>query len=509
MMRAIVVLVALACATARGGTVSFQRLGLTGQGEHGIFSVDLDGNGRRDIVGLGYGRISVYRADPAQESGYAAEPELLMTGGQAYYADVADVLPAPGKELLVLAPTGVWCFTQEAGRFVPRAKPLLECATILATPPLQDAVAAARVPNVPVLPWNFAFDADGDGRDDVLIPHGKGTDLYLQKAPGQFADPITLRLFPIVQHFGAPGHKADELRGHAARAVRIQVIVHPIERRDVNGDGKPDLASGSFWFAQKVGGGFDPDPAEIPGSLRNSLTANLSNVDIDGDGRKDDLQNETDATDLMNIITRVRVFLAGADGAIPRSPTQVVVGQNILIQPYAELPIHDFNNDGTMDFAMFKTDITVTEIAKWVRLNLGKIDGDINFFLFDGKRRRYDRRPSYTKTVHLRFKIGVQEAMMGLVWDRYLSTMMRFDGDYNADGRLDLLLREETNTVALYFNTGDPRDLFPREPDIVLRDLPTFAGLALNDLNGDGASDIILYPGNYDAILAAYISKRR
>ena len=622
---------------AGAGGVSFHRLDLRGEGESGIFSDDVDGDGRRDLIGLSSGRVSIYRGKPGKSPQYpgmpgyslldpaevvdwrafcaalekgdkgsgalkraweliprsarnavhsvavgaagkpevqrdianalnaalcsrdfyrqadfagvtlppstellvqmargqrdemsadqvqrlnrllmeaacpktltpSRPPETLVTGQTAYFADVADVHPAPGKEVVLLTANGVSCFVQENGRFRGQMTELLRCDTILSIPTVRGAVAARNAMNVPVLPWNFALDIDGDGRDDLAVPHDKGTALYLQKTPGKFATPIHLGLFPLIYHFAAPGHRADEFRTHTARSVRLQIIVPSLEARDVNGDGKTDLVCGPHWFAQKVDGGFDPTPAMVPNDAVQDENKSLRLADVDGDGRKDRIMEENAVDDPLNIVTRVRVFLADKTGKIPQSPSQVIVGQNILI--HTHLPVHDFNNDKTLDFAMYKTDITVTEIAKWVRQSFGKIDGNLNFYLFDPKKRAFSRRPAFIKPIRMRFKVDLMEAMMGLVWERYLSTMMRFEGDYNADGRLDLLVRDETERIALYFNTGHASKLYPEKPSVVLPDVPPFGGLALHDLNGDGADDVLLYVGSYDHVLAAYISNR-
>ncbi|HRT96022.1 MAG TPA: VCBS repeat-containing protein, partial [Planctomycetota bacterium] len=198
---------------------------------------------------------------------------------------------------------------------------------------------------------------------------------------------------------------------------------------------------------------------------------------------------------------------------LPENPTQVIVDQNVLI--HTNLPLHDFDGDGCLDFAMYKTDITVTEIAKWVRQAFGQIEGNLNFFLFNRAANCYgtrpDRRvaPSSSKPITMRFKVDLMEAMMGLVWERYLSTMMRFEGDYNGDGRPDLLVREKTEQISIYFNTGRRDPLFSRDPDIVLDNLPNFGGLALSDLNADGCTDLLLYSGNYDQVIAVYISRKK
>lgn len=436
-----------------------------------------------------------------------APPERLATGPWGYFADTADVSPAAGREIVVLTPTGVVCFEQKDGRFVPTATPVVRCETVLSMTTLRGGISAALSSATPVLPWNFALDASGDGRDDLLVPQDKGTDVYVQREGGKFEKVSRVGIFPIVQHYAPAEHRPDELRAQAMRPVNLRVGIPRIECRDVNGDGRRDMVCGQFWHAQRPDGTFDPVPSQLPADQAAPSEGPTRLMDVDGDGKKDRLGEENAMDDPLNIVTRVRVFLADAAGRIPPSPTQVIVGQNTLI--HTHLPVHDFNGDGALDFAMFKTDITPTMIAKWVRMSLGKIEGNLNFYLFDRQRRGYSRRPTFTKSIRMRFKIDLMEAMMGLVWERYLGTMMRFEGDFNADRRLDLLVRQETNAIALYFNTGDRRRIYASEPDVLLEDTPAFYGLALSDLNGDGADDLLLYAGRADNVVAAYISQRQ
>jgi len=435
---------------------------------------------------------------------HVAGAETLATGPWGYFADTADLTPAPGREIVVLTSTGVVCFEQKGGRFVQTAEPLVRCATILSMTTLRGGISAALSAGTPVLPWNFALDVNGDGRDDLVVPQDKGTDIYLQREAGKFEKVSRVGIFPIVQHFTPAEHRPDEFHSAFMRPVNLRVVIRKIESKDVNDDGRRDIVCGQFWHAQRPDGTFDPVPAQLPPDQVPAAEGPTRMLDVDGDGKKDQLSEENAMDDPLNIVTRVRIFLADAKGKLPLSPTQVIVGQNTLI--HTHLPVHDFNGDGALDFAMFKTDITPTMIAKWVRMSLGKIEGNLNFYLFDRQRRRYPRRPTFTKPIRMRFKIDLMEAMMGLVWERYLATMMRFEGDFNADGRLDLLVRQETNTIAIYFNTGDRRRIYPSEPDVLLEDTPTFYGLALSDLNGDGADDLLLSSGrSADAI---YLSQR-
>ena len=503
----------IAAATAGAGA-TFQRLGLAGgQAENGIFAADLDGDGKPELIGLGRGRISIYRASTQGGKPYPDPPQTLRTRSAAYFADVADVHPAKGKELVVLTPTGVACFVHEGGRYAPGTLDLLRCKTLLTARPVRGAIElAALLGNTAVMPWNFAFDATGDGRDDLVVPHGDGTDVYVQTQPGKFAAATTLPLFPFVQHTTNSEVKANGLGGLKTPQVSIWLTLRCVERRDVDRDGRPDLVWGRYWFAQKDKGSFDPNPQLLPHFRMRPQKGHVG--DINGDGRPDQIVEENKYDDPLNISTHVRVYLADKDGDIPTEPVQTIVSQNILV--HTPLPVHDFNNDGALDFAMFKTDITITEVAKWVRQSFGKIDGDLRLWYFDRASNRYGRRAAYEKPIRMRFKLDLMEAMGGLVWERYLSTMMRFEGDYDADGRLDLLVRETTRSIAIYLNTGDPDRLFPKRPDILLEGVPPFGGLLIEDLNGDGASDLILNTpaspvghAKRSNIIAVYISQRR
>ena len=507
----------LLAAGAQSASVTYAPLAFRGAAEHGVFADDVDGDGARDLVALGRGRISIYRGQRGKL--YPTTPETVLTGPSAYFADVADVAPAPGKELVILTAKGISCFVHHEGKYATQAVTLLECPTILSLPLLRGAIANVGFATVDVLPWNFAFDADGDGKDDVLVPHGDGTDVYLQTEPGQFAKPMRLRLFPLIFHSSAGGHTAGALAGHEAGRVRIIFELAPIERRDVNGDTKPDLACADVWFAQRHTGGFDPVPANVPGGL--AAVADRRRVDINGDGLRDRIVEENALDDPFNIVTRVRYFLSDQRGRLPAAPTGTVVGQNILV--HTELPVHDFDGDKALDFAMLKTDISPTQPAKWIRQGFGKIDGALNFYFFNRALNRYGERAgrpvraSYTKAIQMRFRVDLQDVMVGGVWERYLSTMMRFAGDYNGDGRPDLLVREETHRIAIYFNTGRRSALYPRSPDINLTEIPMFGGLDVADLNADGADDLILSaprapfsPAPLRAdVIAVYVSQRR
>ncbi|NQT87209.1 VCBS repeat-containing protein [bacterium] len=496
----LIALLLLCSGGARAAAVRFQRIDMGGWAEHGVFCADVDGDGELDILSFSRGRIAIFRAQKGKSPVYPATPELLRTGSTGYFADVADVLPAPGKEIVLLTPAGVAAYSQKDGRYEAIPVLLLECDTLLTTQAARGAVATNLFGTVKVLPWNFAFDANGDGRDDLIVPHGSGTDVRLQTKPGQFSDPMTLPILPVVYNQASVRGKANYLVGQHAQSVTIELFVRELEARDVNGDGKRDLVWGAWWFAQKTDGTFDPSPAEVPHPQRPTRgMENQSLLDIDGNGHTDRIEAEHSFDDPLNVKTLVRYWLAGNDGALQADPNGTIAGPNILVH-MPNVPVHDFNGDGKQDFVLFQTDLSVAILSKWIRQAFGKIEGKLNFFIFDAEHGRYSRSPTVRKNISINFKLPLNEVIAGFVWIRYLGTMMRFEGDFNADGKVDLLVRDENTRISIYYNVGG-KDMFTRKPSLQIDETPMFAGMDLDDLNGDGASDLILYAG-FDSMLA-------
>jgi hypothetical protein len=65
-------------------------------------------------------------------------------------------------------------------------------------------------------------------------------------------------------------------------------------------------------------------------------------------------------------------------------------------------------------------------------------------------------------------------------------------GDFNGDGRLDLLVRRSDTQWNIFCSTTDParRDWFASQPAMTF-DVPPHGYIEIQDLNGDGLSDII------------------
>lgn len=96
--------------------------------------------------------------------------------------------------------------------------------------------------------------------------------------------------------------------------------------------------------------------------------------------------------------------------------------------------------------------------------------------------------------------------MLDFSYGREFSTLMSLDGDFNGDGRRDLLVKDRDREASVYFFRSREEG-FSRRADLFF-DVKTVNRLVAHDLNGDGISDLIVGPEDRES-LAVHISRRR
>jgi FG-GAP-like repeat/FG-GAP repeat len=209
---------------------------------------------------------------------------------------------------------------------------------------------------------------------------------------------------------------------------------------DLNGDGKPDLATANSGartasvLLGRGGGNFEPKR-----DLAIAGAGGFAVGDLNGDGRPD-LATVSSGTPIT-----ASVFLnSGDSGFEPRRDYPGTING----VPSA-IAIGDFNGDG-------KPDLVATDAAGGrVAVFLNKGDGSF-----------------FAKGV---YKAGSPASTVAT-------------GDLNADGRSDLVTANTLgpNTVSVVMNRGDASFLAPR----VYHTTPE--GVAIGDLNGDGKPDLVI-----------------
>jgi hypothetical protein len=219
---------------------------------------------------------------------------------------------------------------------------------------------------------------------------------------------------------------------------------------DLNGDGFPDLIvanNGGSNFGVFMNDGTGNFDAEVPYTIF-SASKDIAVADVNGDGKLDLLAPEW-------ACGCVAVFLGNGDGTFATEQDFFVANNPFLIA------IGDLNNDGKPDIAVTSWDYTN---GMGIAVALGNGDGTF----------QAANSPNYPSSL--------QSATLN-PYPTYISL-----ADLDGDGNLDLVYNNsEYGTVGVMYGIGNGTFYDPVE-------YPTAAyseGLALADVNGDGAVDVI------------------
>jgi len=334
----------------------------------GFLSTDVDLDGRDDLVlalrdeTAARRRVHVHlqqAGEPRLRGEPSLPPYVVETDVVAF--TYADVLPAKGRELVLLTSERVVAVTR-GDDGAPAYRPLLAHALVwpAADPEFVLPLAEARC------------DFDGDGRDDLLLPEPDGVRLALR--PGTDAAPVReLRLPAWRSRVAAAGGPAplsgDELR------LRLQFagdgegddgeVRGPLASRrartppgflvDLDGDGRLDLAAvrNDTLFVGSQDGGSELRPKALPLPMPGDRLAlfdpsfDVQLRDVDGDGRAD-LLLTTSASRNDEIEVRVDLFATGPGGTWSDKPDS-----RLRVQPLAAPPrLVDADGDGRLDLVV-------------------------------------------------------------------------------------------------------------------------------------------------------------
>jgi hypothetical protein len=203
-------------------------------------------------------------------------------------------------------------------------------------------------------------------------------------------------------------------------------------------------------------------------------------VDLDGD-RQEDLVLWWAGGEL-DPKTDIRLFLRGADNQLPEQPTQILrcrglpirVGPRQLVSPMCDL-----NGDGVCELVLVALKTTITSWSSLVDMAISRgVDWVFTIRFFNG--RAYSKSPNahIDMTTMLPAEIGVPELFL-------------VDGDFNGDGRRDVLVKRSVNQWDVFLSSAGA-GWFAAKPALTL-ETPMEGYFDIQDLNGDGLSDMAFY----------------
>ncbi len=432
---------------------------------------DMDGDGRCDLLILEGRRVVFHRQG---EDGFGRWPaQVLRLDGRAMMVDAGDRAGRPGREIVFVGAGGVYAYEREKGRWKSEPVAWVEGETALrrgsGTPAVRD----------------FFSDFDGDGRDDLLIPALGGYVLLRQEKDGRFSRFAELRVAPQV--------KVQIPRDGRLGSLGV-IHRHPVPFiEDFDGDGHKDVVVRRKdvldVFLGRQEGGF-PEAPDF--TLRTGLPAQEKQLG----GR-------------LQIAFEVPLFLGdfGEDGALDIVACLPLKGEALVFNRTrgreAGEPSFVFRMDGWPLGAMIRDldgakgpDLViggVDRIGIWslLKIFLTKEVVVHAFFFLNRGEGRFDRKPDRTwdLAVPLKFATTAKGFRLGT------TLAVNFDGDFNGDGRRDLVVKRGNVMLDLFL--GDEEGVFLREPwrTVTIKNAESYRYLFPEtfDLNGDGVSDLLLH----------------
>jgi hypothetical protein len=446
----------------------------------------------------------------------------------------ADILPAPGKEViafgvddkgqkwlavygfapqsqkyevlrqLALAP-GIYGFdigdgkeTNDQGLY------LLSSEQVLRLSPGEEGLTViANVRSLSLSPRaefisriDFVRDLNGDKQDDLLIGDFNEVHLLLSQADGKYR----LQDLPIKA-------QVQQLRSGASYSLAKTYVA------DMDLDGRVDLVNigeGEFEvYRQQEDGGFGTSAWYIPSRLAFSArewwdqrdaygeTPDQSNLmyrkvqdlrDINQDGLADLVVRYTRSSGVFDKANDYEIYLGEAkDGklAFQSEPSSLVKTGGTLI----DFKFTDVDQDEKAEVLVTGLDIGLTQIIG--ALISGSIDQDVHLFEQDAQS-KFGKHARISKRVEMKFSLTSGQSGSPVV----------ALADFNGDGIKDLLLSDGDKQLNIFFahkSAGPGDELFASRAEKLSLTLPQDGEMLITeDLDGDGKEDILINYGRQD-----------
>jgi len=495
--------VLLGCPSSALAKPAFNSTEIEGPGSDILFC-DLDGDGLKDLVLMDDLNVAIFYQDPHR--GFTREPQQFHRLEHRPCVVWTAKVGGPAGSLLVMTSDGVTelCFTNRTGP--PSSRQIIRQSTI--------------VPEA------------AEGTNALYLPLSVGTGLRRAEVSPSIGQPLStqagadwpLLLVPTadgIQVWSILRSPTTDERQHRDEWRLAQCISNSIDARlrpspadpgytnslefdlsvgDVNGDGREDLivrrseigrTNTYRLYLQQTNGLFALEPALTFADKAEPFSW-ICWVDLNRDGKVDLIKstwlNEPSLVPgIPSGKVLVSIFIADEHGRIPPEPQQVFRKNDWL----AAMPVVDLDGDGFPDLI----------------LGYGRMDSreglrkEITAKQFDYSLRFFFHQPGagFPKEADCQrdLVIHLDHAEGPLDWGlpQNFVRCVKLDGDFNGDGKTDLLVRDRRDGISVYFFISRTKGFSP-EPDLQFNCPEPIEGWQVTDLNNDGISDLIVKLAN-------------
>jgi hypothetical protein len=433
---------------------------------------DLDGDGRTDLLQVRFADLPPnerreLRAFFQQPDGSLPKaPDLIepmVTGGAAY--DVADVLPAPGTEVLLLTRDGV-----AVGSFAGRS---LAWSTVK----VPDGITVGAAVDERGLD-RLAITTTAFGDRPVLVVPGIG-EAFLLEPDGTVRG--TLDVGTRANYFVQPGALL-----YAESDIQMFLDAPRLSIGDVDGDGRADVLSSSRHelrvFQQGPDGRFPRRPSrvlplgriDLDDHMRGSGSVRAAGRDIDADGRMDLLLSETHGG-VMDAASTTSIYFNDGGGWRLDRPDVELREQKAMSAD----ALVDLDGDRRLELVHASVALSVLELVEFFLTRA--VDVDVVAYAMP--------RPTGATPVRDPDRRFTRKLDLPVSFDtsRLEGFIPTFEHDVNGDGVRDFLDSHGGEKLEVLLGSrGGGYDSAANQK------LDTEGVLHAGDLNGDGLVDLVL-----------------
>jgi hypothetical protein len=342
-----------------------------------------------------------------------------------------------------------------------------------------------------------ATEADGDW-PLLLVPAADGLQVWSSLCnaameDGQHRD--EWRLAQVISHA-----VETRLRPTAANPGYATSLGLDLSVGDVNGDGRDDLivrCSRDGWtnsyslYLQQTNGRFAPEPALTYADWYQAHSW-LCWADLNRDGKVDLIKSvwlhePSFAPGIPSGKVLVSAYIADAQGRIPSEPQQVFRKNDWT----PALPVADVDGDGFLDLVLGYSKMENPESLR-KEITAKQLDYTLRFY-FDRPPAGFPKEADCQRDVVIH--LNQASLLLGSSPHQYFERFVKLDGDFNGDGRKDLLVRDHGDDVSVYFFESRQQGFSP-EPDLRFSCPELIEEWQVVDLNRDGVSDLIVKLAN-------------
>ena len=246
-------------------------------------------------------------------------------------------------------------------------------------------------------------------------------------------------------------------------------------------------------YLQNTNGLFNLNPALIYTNTDDWHTA-LGWMDINRDGKLDLIKSTSSdepsfVPGLQSSKVLVAIYKADKNGRIPAAPQQVFRKADWS----AFLPMVDVDGDGFMDLVLGYIPIDSREQVHDV-VTSGQINLNLKIHYYRPDT-GFPSEPDWQRSLPIYFDQDIS-----WTWDNriYSEKFLSLDGDFNGDGKKDLLVRDSHNEISVYFFNSRETG-FSAQADLKFSCPEKMDSWQIMDLNGDGLSDLVVKLRDKDA----------